>query len=338
MTRRGLVLGAGGVLGFAWAVGALSALEAALGIDCRDAQMLVGTSAGSITAALLGCGVAVPTMLAHQSGIPVEGDPDARGPAARDPAARGWDIDYDYESDSGGSLPPWPAPGLGSAHLLVHAALHPRQVTPMAALSSVLPRGRGTLEPVTRLVQNMLPDGADWAPHPSLWAVAMDYDTGRRVPFGRAGSPVARLPDAVTASCSIPGWYTPVRIGDRRYVDGGTRSSTSLDLLADQVLDEVFVVAPMISFSYDRPTSVPALLERRLRRIVTRRLLREAEKVRAGGTRVTMLGPGPQDLAAIGANMMDPRRRQQVLETSLRSSAEALARQDATERDFGAAS
>jgi len=308
------VLGAGGVLGFAWAVGALTALEEAEGIDCRDAEMIVGTSAGSITAAMLGCGVAVSTMLAHQSGIPVEGDVD---------------IDYDYETDSGGSLPPLPRPGLGSARLLARAALHPREITPMAALSSVLPRGRGTLEPVTDLVAGVLSEGADWAPHPSVWTVAMDYATGRRVPFGRAGEPAARLPDAVTASCSIPGWYTPVRIGEHRYVDGGTCSSTSLDLLAGADLPEVFVIAPMVSFGYDRPRSVPALLERRWRRLTTGRLEREAERVRAGGTRVTMLGPGPDDLAAIGANMMDPARRDRVLTTSLRTSAEALAAEPA---------
>ena len=56
MTRRGLVLGAGGVLGFTWAVGALTAIEQEEGFDCRDVEMIVGTSAGSITAALLGCG------------------------------------------------------------------------------------------------------------------------------------------------------------------------------------------------------------------------------------------------------------------------------------------
>jgi NTE family protein len=39
---------------------------------------------------------------------------------------------------------------------------------------------------------------------------------------------------------------------------------------------------------------------------------------------VTVLAPGPEDLAEIGANMMDPSRRLAVLETSLRTSARAL--------------
>ncbi len=43
------------------------------------------------------------------------------------------------------------------------------------------------------------------------------------------------------------------------------------------------------------------------------------------GAGVTVLTPGPEDLTAIGANLMAPRRRPQLLETSLRTSAAALA-------------
>ena len=53
MTRRGLVLGGGGVLGAAWTVGALTALEEQLGIDAREFDEFVGTSAGSVLAALV---------------------------------------------------------------------------------------------------------------------------------------------------------------------------------------------------------------------------------------------------------------------------------------------
>jgi NTE family protein len=311
--RRGLVLGAGGVLGFAWAVGALSALEEQEGFDCRDVDMIVGTSAGSITAALLGCGISVGAMLRHQSGLPAPGDPV---------------IDYDDETSGAGPLPPLPAFALGSPSLLAHTARHPLTVTPLAALSSVVPRGRGSLESIAGLVSSVLAGSggpaAAWATHPSLWIVAMDYDSGKRVAFGREGTPDASLGAAVTASCAIPGWYAPIQIAGRRYVDGGACSSTSLDLFAGQGLDEVFVVAPMVSFAYDSPSGVAARLERRVRRAITRRLMREAEKVQAAGTRVTMLGPGPEDLEAIGANLMDASRRDAVLATSLRTSAEAL--------------
>jgi len=128
------------------------------------------------------------------------------------------------------------------------------------------------------------------------------------------------------ASCAIPGWYAPVRIGSRRYVDGGACSPTSLDLVTRLELDEVVVLSPMTSLDYDAPASVAARLERRFRRLVTKRLIGEVKKVAATGTKVTLLGPGAEDLAGIGANLMDPRRREQVLQTSLRTSAAALRR------------
>ena len=38
------------------------------------------------------------------------------------------------------------------------------------------------------------------------------------------------MADAVAASCAIPGFYHPVEIDGRRYVDGGMRSTSNLDL------------------------------------------------------------------------------------------------------------
>lgn len=307
--RRGLVLGAGGVLGAAWTIGALHALAEHYAWDPREAEVLLGTSAGSVLAAALGCGVPVAWLVNNQRGIV-----DSEGPQ----------VQFDADRDAGGALPPLPRPGIGSPRGLLHSALHPRQVTPMAALSAVLPRGRGSLSAIGALVDSVCPSG-QWAPHPRTWVVATDYDNGRRVVFGRSGAPEAPLREAVMASCSIPGWYAPVRIGGRRYVDGGTCSPTSVDLLAHLDLDEVVVLSPMTSTSLDAPSSVAARLERRFRRLVTKRLVAETRKVQAGGTPVTLLCPGPEDLEIIGANMMDPRRREQVLATSLRTSAAALA-------------
>jgi NTE family protein len=306
--RRGLVLGAGGVLGASWTIGALSAVEQELGWDPREAEVLVGTSAGSVLASALGNGVGVQTLLDHQRGVVTADGPD---------------LDYDPDTDSGGSLPPLPRPGIGSARGALRSALRPHRVTPMAALSTVLPQGRGSLEPVGRLVDAVCPRGA-WAAHHATWIVAMDYESGRRVVFGRDGAPHASLRDAVRASCAIPGWYAPIRIGGRRYVDGGACSPTSIDVVRPLDLDEVVVLSPMTSLSYDEPATVAGRLERRLRRLATRRVVREIKKVAATGTRVTFLGPTSEDLDAIGANLMDPRRRQQVLDTSLRTSAAAL--------------
>lgn len=306
--RRGLVLGAGGVLGASWTIGALAAVQEHYGWDPREAEVLIGTSAGSVLASALGNGVGVQTLLNHQRGIVAEGDPL---------------LGFDPDVDSGPALPPLPRLGIGSPRGVLRTALRPRRVTPMGALSAVLPQGRGSLEPVGRLVDAVCPRGA-WARHHATWIVAMDYDSGRRVVFGRDGAPHASLRDAVRASCAIPGWYAPVRIGGRRYVDGGTCSPTSVDVVRSLELDEVVVLSPMSSLSYDSPTSVAGRVERRFRRLSTRRVVRELKKVAATGTRVVFLGPTDVDLAIIGANLMDPRRREQVLDSSLRTSAAGL--------------
>jgi NTE family protein len=306
--RRGLVLGGGGVLGAAWMIGALSALSDALDWDPRDAEVIVGTSAGSVLAAMLGSGRGVEQLLNHQRGIIAPGDEH---------------IGFDPDTASGGSLPPRPQLRMGSRSLVAKSVLHPRRIPVLAALSGLAPRGRGSLVALGDLVRAVNPEGT-WPTHPQTWLIAMDYDTGKRIPFGQAGAPEASMADAVMASCSIPGWYTPLEIGGRRYIDGGALSPTSLDLLADAGLDEVYVLAPMISFDYDEPATVVGKVERRFRRLMTKRVLNEAGKVRRRGSSVTLLGPGREDLEAIGVNLMDHRRRTHVLDTALRTTAAAL--------------
>jgi len=193
---------------------------------------------------------------------------------------------------------------------------------PTAVLSAFLPEGRGNLDAVGALISHVVPRG--WVARDGVTVVALDYDTGMRVPFGRPGAPSASLPEAVMASCAIPGWYQPVKIGDHRFIDGGAWSSTNLDLLAGKGLDEVFVLAPQASFDADAPTQWSTRLERQWRSRVTQRVLRESTTVHRLGTEVTILGPGREDLEAMGGNLMDLSRRPSVIETSLRTSAVAL--------------
>ncbi|HTW20323.1 MAG TPA: patatin-like phospholipase family protein [Mycobacteriales bacterium] len=307
--RRGLVLGGGGVLGASWMIGALSALEQALGWDPREAEVIIGTSAGSVLAGLLGSGVGAQSLVNHQRGVLAPGDPR---------------IDFDPDTASGGALPPMPRLRIGSRALVARTVLHPRRVPPLAAFAAFAPRGRGSLAPVGDLIRAANPSGA-WPAAPEVWVVAMDYDSGRRIAFGRGDAPAATMPEAVMSSCAIPGWYAAVEIDGRRYVDGGTLSPTSIDLLCDRGLDEVYVLAPMASFDYDEPASMVGRMERRFRRAMTKRVLHEAGKVRRRGASVTVLGPGRADLEAIGVNLMDHRRRKQVLEVSLTTTAAALA-------------
>lgn len=319
--RTAVVLGSGGVVGAAWMTGALHAVQQRLPVPVGDVDLIVGTSAGSVLAAALRCGVTLDEMTALQRGEPV--------PALRDAGLR--DLDE-------GPHPPRPHLRAGSPRLMLTTLRAPRTIHPGVGASAWLPRGRGRHEALHATVAALDtiagqrngghgPAGSSpgsWADG-RTWIVAVDFDTGHRVMFGRAGAPRVPLADAVVASCSIPGWYEPAVIDGRRYVDGGVRSSTSLQSLAQAGLDEVYVLAPMASLLPDRPSRAAERLERRVRRMITRSLLREAAVLRSRGTRVTVLTPGPEDLAAMGANVMDPRRRKPVLDISLRTSAATLA-------------
>lgn len=316
--RTGLVLGAGGILGSAWMTGALAALAERVDRPLGELDLVLGTSAGSVLGAALRCGMTVDELLDHQRGIAPAGIdvPDMRT----------------LERESGDGLPPIPLPWIGSPRLVATAVAHPLSVNPMIAASGLLPAGRGRMGSLIRMVarlQDRLGVTTDrWVPGAPLWVVAVDYDTGRRVVFGRAGAPPSSVGEAVLASCSIPGWFTPQTIEGHRYVDGGVASSTSVGLLARAgapELDEVYVLAPLASYAYDRTCDPVALVERQVRRVLTKWLDAELAAVRATGVKVTVLTPGPADLQAMGGNLMNPRRRTRVLETALETAGVALA-------------
>lgn len=312
--RRGLVFGGGGVLGGTWAVGALKAWSEATGLDPQEVDVIVGTSAGSVLGALVACGVTTDELITHYQDEQV-----STGPLAG--------YEWDRERATGGHRPGVPRfRGPGSPALIRSGLRNIRGLPATALLSAFLPEGGRSLERVGHLIDAVTPFG-EWSAHENLWVVAMDYTDGHRVVFGRPGAPVAPLASAVMASCAIPGWFQPVEIDERMYVDGGAVSATSVDVVAHAGLDEVYVIAPMVSFDLDEPTSLSARLERQWRRQVTKTCREEMAVVRSTGTAVYALGPGPEDLEAIGSNLMDASRRRLVLDTSLRTSSRAWERE-----------
>jgi NTE family protein len=296
--RRGLVIGCGGTLGFAWTAMALEALEHELGWDARTADVLVGTSAGSELVAMLGAGRSVSEIVAalERTG----GDP----------------VLSDHLSHHPGMLPPrpglrWPALGLVARGLR-------REVDLTAALAGLLPAGRGDAGWLRELGDRLAGESG-WVPHPATWIVAADASTGSRVAFGTPEAPRVGLGEAIAASWAIPGWFPPVRAAGHRYVDGGTVSTASLDLVLPLDLDEVVVLAPMASHEPAAASGVTRV-ERILRLRMTAGLDREADLVRRSGTSVIRIEPTQEDLDAMGANFMDVRRRDGVLKTAARTS------------------
>jgi NTE family protein len=316
----GLVLGAGGVLGGAWLVGGLSALARETDWDPGTADQIVGTSAGSMIGALVAGGVPPWFMVAHSRGEVFDGllGPDGRPAADADRSAGA-----NFRLHRG-----LPAIGPGSLRMAFTALSNPMRHTPLQMVAGWVPSGFFSTDPLKDTVARAVP--GDWVEHPNYWAVACDYVSGRRTPFGRAGSPRAHIADAVAASCAIPGFYRPVRIGRRRYVDGGVCSVSNLDLVAGRGFDLVICLNPLTSRSEGegRPrggiTGVATgavngaldLIPSITRRAARGRLEREERKVRRFGAEVVVIEPTADDHAVMGHNWMSAERRQDVIETA----------------------
>ncbi len=296
--RVGLVLGGGGVLGGAWEVGALHALKQETGWDPRQADYLVGTSVGSLMAALLAAGV-LPQL-------------DLIDAAAHHPEAF-----------------PWPIPGswnLGLSGMKTHG---PRKW--IMTVAGMLPRGALSTQPIQDSVRHRIPDG--WPMDRRLCIVACDYRTGERVVFGRAGMPAADLPAAIAASCAIPGVYRPVEIGGRLYVDGGLYSAANLDLLIGAGVDLAICLNPTSSPGMvPRPRKLANRLQAWAERAAHHSLVAEADALRASGTPVVLIETGPEDLAALGLNLMNRERGPFVFQTARRTVAKQLQSAQVRER------
>ena len=312
--RRGLVIGAGAALGGAWALGALTALADVEGYDPRAADLLIGTSAGSVLAALIASGVPTDDMVRRLSGA----GPELDGTAPVNP--------LDLEPDRVRSaLAAMPRPTLLPANLALaaRAVTNPRNHTLMTLAAALSPRGRGDLGPVRELVDTAT--HGRWPARQLLWVVAMHASSGRRVVFSRSDAPRVPLADAVVASCSAPGYFPPVSVGGALYVDGGAVSMTNADIAASADLDEVLVLAPMCMRERDRASSLLARMERRLRWYANRRLDIEVRRLVDPGVAVRVFAPGAADLDAIGDNIMNPDRRDQVFATAVESTRALLA-------------
>ena len=309
------MLGAGGVLGGAWLTGGLEAVARETGWDPASAERVVGTSAGAMIGALCASGVPPWFMVAHSAGEVFEGLAGADGrPAA--------------EADrSGGAVfrlhRALPRIGPGSPVLALRSAVRPHRHTPAAVLAGWLPRGFISTDPLERTIRRVVPEG--WSTHRGLWVIACDYTTGRRVAFGREGAPESDLAKAVAASCAIPGFYHPVTISGRRYVDGGLYSNSNLDVLRNEGLDLVICLNPTSTLHPARAWNPAERVADVVRKAAGRRLGSEAKKLRAAGTEVVLIQPTEEDLRAMGPNLMSRRRRQLVIETAIETVARRLA-------------
>ena len=304
------MLGCGGTLGAAWTVATLFEVSRALGWDPRSADILLGTSAGSGLAMLLGAGVSVEALLDAQLGAA-----SATGPLARHFA---------------NPPPAWPRPRFGRPSSMARVRTAMRRAPLLAALTGLLPEGHEDTSFLDGLVDAHVEPG-NWVPHHGTRIVAARLECGARVAFGASRAPKVAMRDAVRASWAIPGFFPSVSLGGLRCVDGGIVSPTSVDLAAEEGLDEIVVLAPMASA---KPFARRGLgrIEGLVRAGMSSTVHSEVTKARRQGAKILLLEPLEEDLEVMGPVFMDGSRRLAVLESSLRTARRNVRRSlDATQ-------
>jgi NTE family protein len=210
--KRALVLAGGGVAGIAWELGVLQGIadiapDAARSI--READLVVGTSAGATVAAQLTSDIALDRLYSAQL------------------SENSSEVTVDLDLEDLRSVVAAATAGARSAH-------ERRRRLGALALSTQLVDG-----PTRRAVIAARLPSHDW-PHRRLLVTAVDAETGRLMSFERDSG--VDLIDAVAASSAVPGVWPPVRINGRHYIDGGVRSGTNADLAEGN--DRILVLTP----------------------------------------------------------------------------------------------
>ena len=304
MASVALVLGAGGLTGGAWLCGVLHALHDVADWDARDADLVIGTSAGARVGATLRLGFSAADHYAGARSQPLS----VQGRALAgdvEPAVR--------ELPDPAPLPRNPlawrpsSPRMGATGLV-------RLPDPRPSAVGLLPRGQISTETIGASVRAL--QRSPWPERPT-WLAAVRLRDGRRVVFGRDRDDVD-LATAVEASAAVPAYFSPVDVGGEHHIDGGTHSTTNTDLLAGLGFDLAVVLSPM--------SAVRAALRRRnpplARALHARILAGQVRAVRRTGTEVLVLQPTADDLEQLGSNALDGTNVAAIAEQA-RASAEA---------------
>jgi len=271
-TTRALVLGGGGPVGIAWELG-LAAGLAAGGVELRDADRVIGTSAGSITGAMLQSGEDPSVLVADVEQLVAGGAASSGADAvSSDGLARFMELTFEGAAVDGAEA----------------EAAHRRAIGTFALGAETIPEDAFVDTIGGVLAERPWPQG--------FACTAVDAATGDfRVWDAEAGVPLER---AVASSCSVPGVYPPVTIDGARYVDGGVRSALNADVATG--CDVAVVISVMV---LELP---PGIDDPRIARLLGS-MQTQVEALEASGTEVALIVPDMEFLvlSGFGMSLMD---------------------------------
>jgi NTE family protein len=271
MVQRALVLGGGGPVGIAWEAGLLAGLAEG-GVELGQADLIIGTSAGSYVGSQLAngrtAGALTDTILAE---------------AQKAKASAG-------EKASAAATPPNLTPLFRKMQEVSEGIRDQREVLREIGQISL---GAATIDEASFIRSfgrslSELPE--DFWPKRRFACTAVDAESGEFKLWTRESK--VGLARAVASSCSVPGVFPAVTINGRRYMDGGMRSTTNADMAKGAAFTVVVAVRV-------------ALAGERLMRVVEN----ELAILREGGGRAELVTPDAASAEAFGVNLMDPKRR-----------------------------
>ena len=277
-------------MGIAWESGLLAGLAGG-GVRVGDADLFVGTSAGSVVGAQVALGREPGAMVApHLAGsapTPRSASPSAQGAPDVAPNLTGL-MELMARSAAPGADPDAMRLEIGRFALAAHTISEEQFIESFGAqLSSV----------------------GDW-PAGNFVCTAVDCESGEFRAWDRAAD--VRLGAAVASSCSVPGIYPPITIQGRRYMDGGMRSGTNADLATGY--DRVIVIA----LTTGRAPAGATPTQLAMAAHGQKRLDDELDALRTSGSEVELITPDPTASEAFGPNLMDFRRRKVAAENGIR--------------------
>ena len=277
------MLSGGGPGGIAWQTG-LAAGLAAKGVDLREADYILGTSAGSAVGAQLALGRDMATVLERYTSA---ASATTTAPAApRTSAAR--------QSSTAAT------PNRMQDLMRVMAESAASDGTPEEARAVI---GRFALDAETGPEERFVAGFSYLAdePFPDGYAcTAVDAESGAFQVWD--SSTDAPLDRAVASSCAVPGVFPPITIKGRRYIDGGMRSGANADLAAGH--SKVLIVTLMSGMRASNPTTPGS--DARMQRYLER-MTRERQVLLDAGAEIETIGPDEASAKIIGANLMDGR-------------------------------
>jgi NTE family protein len=261
-SRTALVLGGGGFTGGVYEIGALRALDLlSVNKSVNQFDIYVGTSAGSLIAALAANGVTPEQMMRivnDQVPTPfrdINLDMLLR-PNYREYATKALQL---------------PMHLLGVARSLGRSLGSFSTVDLAIALADALPSGMYSGKGIEEYLRTVLsdPDRTDdfRLLQNELYLAATDLDTCERIVLGAEGWDDVPISTAVRASTALPMVYTPTTVKDRELIDGGVVSTTNLDIAVEAGAKFVIVVNPLVPFVNDFSKQIPTLLGTRVRRV-----------------------------------------------------------------------